>query len=149
MSARTLRARGAALLAAMITVTVVATLASAALWDQWRSVEVETAERTRIQAHWLLQGALDWARLVLREDARTSTVDHLGEPWAIPLHEARLSEFLALGQTESSTDDLAQTSFLSGRITDLQSRYNLTNLVQRGKIVPVELDTLKRLKIKL
>ncbi|MEY2953604.1 MAG: hypothetical protein RLZZ401_1691, partial [Pseudomonadota bacterium] len=35
--------RGAALLAAMLTVTLVASLASAALWQQWRSVEVEAA----------------------------------------------------------------------------------------------------------
>jgi len=32
--------RGAALLAAMLTVTLVATLAATALWQQWRSVEV-------------------------------------------------------------------------------------------------------------
>ena len=37
--------RGAALLAAMITVALVATLAAAALWRQWRGVEVEGAER--------------------------------------------------------------------------------------------------------
>ena len=37
--------RGAALLAAMITVTLVATLAAGALWRQWRGVEVEGAER--------------------------------------------------------------------------------------------------------
>ena len=38
---------GAALLAAMLTVTLVATLASAAMWQQWRSTEVEAAERAR------------------------------------------------------------------------------------------------------
>ena len=62
------RSRGAALLTAMLTVTLVATFAAAALWQQWRSVEVETAERDRLQAAWVLSGALDWARLILRED---------------------------------------------------------------------------------
>ena len=62
--------RGAALLAAMLTVTLVATFAAAALWQQWRSVEVEAAERTRVQSAWVLIGALDWSRLILREDAR-------------------------------------------------------------------------------
>ncbi len=49
---------GAALLAAMLTVTLVASFAAAAMWQQWRSVEVETAERARIQAAWILIGAL-------------------------------------------------------------------------------------------
>ncbi|MDP3206032.1 MAG: type II secretion system protein GspK, partial [Hydrogenophaga sp.] len=67
----------------MLTVTLVATLASAALWQQWRSTEVEQAERQRVQAGWILTGALDWARLILREDARSNqnsgNADHLGE----------------------------------------------------------------------
>ncbi|MBE0589263.1 MAG: general secretion pathway protein GspK, partial [Hydrogenophaga sp.] len=80
------RQRGAALLLAMLVVTLVATLASAAVWQQWRSAEVEAAERQRVQASWILTGALDWARLILREDARgnrnSGHADHLGEPWA-------------------------------------------------------------------
>jgi general secretion pathway protein K len=43
--------RGAALLTAMLTVALVATLASAALWQQWRQVEIEIAERGRSQRH--------------------------------------------------------------------------------------------------
>ena len=39
------RQSGAALLLAMLTVALVATLASAALWQQWRAIEVEGAER--------------------------------------------------------------------------------------------------------
>ncbi|MBV5297826.1 MAG: general secretion pathway protein GspK, partial [Rhodoferax sp.] len=62
--------RGAALLAAMLTVALVATFAAGALWQQWKSIEVEGAERQRSQARWLLTGALDWARVILREDAR-------------------------------------------------------------------------------
>ena len=58
-------ARGAALLTAMLTVTLVASLAAAALWQQWRSVEVEAAERARSQSLWVLTGALDWARPTL------------------------------------------------------------------------------------
>ena len=61
--------RGAALISAMLVVTLVATLASVALWQQWRHVEVESAERHRVQSSWLLNGALDWSRLILREDA--------------------------------------------------------------------------------
>lgn len=124
--------QGAALLLAMLTVTLVATMAAAAMWQQWRATEVETAERQRMQASWILTGALDWSRLILREDARANqnsgNGDHLGEPWAMPLEEARLSSFLAVDKN-NNTDDVLQ-AFLSGEIIDLQSRMNFTNLVR-------------------
>ena len=124
--------RGAALLLAMLVVTLVATLASAALWQQWRSTEVESAERQRVQASWLLTGAVDWARLILREDARsnrnTGSADHLGEPWATPLEEAQLSSFLA-ADPRNNTDDLLP-AYLSGEIVDAQAKLNAYNLVR-------------------
>ena len=122
--------RGAALLAAMLTVTLVATFAASALWQQFRSTEIESAERSRVQASWILTGSLDWARLILREDARAGEVDHLGEPWAVPLNEARLSSFLAVDASVSATEPGGELdAFLSGQITDLQSRLNVTNLI--------------------
>lgn len=125
--------RGAALLMAMLTVALIATFAAAALWQQWRAVEVETAERSRVQSRWLLTGALDWARMLLREDATPngSSVDHLGEPWAVPLQEARLSSFLAAERGAANVDTTPDVmdAFLSGQIIDLQSQMNLANLV--------------------
>jgi general secretion pathway protein K len=129
------RSKGAALLLAMLTVTLVSTLAASALWQQWRGIEVETAERSRLQASWVLVGALDWARLILLEDARTSAVDHLGEPWAIPLQESRLSSFLAADKsTTADPGDTLPQAFLSGVITDQQARLNVFNLVDGGKL---------------
>ncbi len=132
--------RGAALLAAMLTVTLVATFAAAALWQQWRAVEVETAERARMQAAWVLVGAIDWSRLILMEDGRgggANTTDNLGEPWAIPLEEARLTSFLAADKNVASDAlDGLPDAFLSGRIVDAQSKLNVRNLVEVGK--PVE-----------
>ncbi len=131
--ARRAQSKGAALLLAMLTVTLVATLAASALWQQWRGIEVESAERSRLQASWVLVGALDWARLILREDARSSSVDHLGEPWAIPLEEARLSTFLAADKTTTlDKEDTLPQAFLSGVITDQQARLNVFNLVYSG-----------------
>lgn len=136
--------RGAALLTAMVIVTLVATLAAAMVWQQWRAVQAEATERARIQSAWILAGALDWSRLILREDARAGGPDHLGEPWAVPLAEARLSSFLAVDK--DNTDD-APEAFLSGTITDAQARYNLRNLFeeQEDKVIPAELAILKRL----
>ncbi|CAN5917885.1 type II secretion system minor pseudopilin GspK [soil metagenome] len=130
------RQRGAALLAAMLTVTLVATFAAAALWQQWRATEVEAAERSRVQASWVLIGALDWSRLILREDARAGGPDSLSEPWAVPLEEARLSSFLA--EDKNIASDALEglpDAFLSGRIVDAQSKLNVMNLVSGGKPV--------------
>lgn len=143
-AARANRQRGAALLVAMVILTLVATLAAGMVWQQWRAVEVEAAERARTQASWILTGAHDWARLILREDSRTPGVDHLGEPWAVPLAEARLSTFLAADR--SNTADEGPEAFLSGSIADAQARYNLRNLVdQEGKLDPNQLRVLERL----
>lgn len=133
---RAARQRGAALLMAMLTVTLVATFAAASLWQQWRGVEVEGTERARLQAAWVLVGALDWSRLILREDGRAGGPDHLNEPWALPLQEARLSDFLAADKNNTVSDvDAAdaQQAFLSGQIVDAQSFLNATNLTQPGK----------------
>lgn len=138
------RQRGAALLAAMLTVTLVATFAAAALWHQWRALEVESAERARVQSGWILTGALDWARLILREDARAGGADHLGEPWSVPLQEARLSTFLAADRN-NTVDTASENTFLSGQIIDLQSLLNVTNLVEAGSISEPGLRSFSRL----
>jgi general secretion pathway protein K len=107
-------------------------------------VQVEAAERSRGQSAWILAGALDWTRLILREDARSSAVDHAGEPWATPLAEARLSSFLAADRQATADSDVE--AFLAGSITDAQARYNLRNLfADDGRAVPQELLTLNRL----
>jgi general secretion pathway protein K len=158
--------RGAALLAAMLTVSLVAMLAAGAAWQQWRTVEVESTERQHAQAQWLLLGALDWARIILREDARSGNpeapTDHLAEPWAIPLQEARLSTFLSAQSSSvashktgtnsnnslpdtTSDDALTQQVYLSGQITDLQARMNVTNLLQGNQIDLKTLQAFERL----
>ncbi len=145
--ARQTQQQGAALLTALIIVTLVATLASSMIWQQWRATRIEVAERARAQSAWVLSGALDWARLILREDAKArngSGVDHLGEPWATPLEEARLSTFLAADK--NNTDD-APDAFISGSISDAQSRYNLRNVIDdsENKVSATELPVLRKL----
>ncbi|MGJ7503767.1 type II secretion system minor pseudopilin GspK [Variovorax sp. ZT5P49] len=146
MTATKKRQSGAALLAAMLTVMLVATFAAAALWQQWRAAEVEGAERARVQAAWVLIGALDWSRLILSEDGRTGGADNLTEPWAVPLEEARLTSFLAADKNVSS-DSLEglPDAFLSGRIVDAQSKLNVLSLVDNGKPVPASVATFTRL----
>ncbi|MDZ4076747.1 MAG: type II secretion system minor pseudopilin GspK [Hylemonella sp.] len=140
------RQEGAALLTAMLTVTLVATYAATSLWQQSRGLEVEAAERARSQQAWVLIGALDWARLILREDARTSQIDHLSEPWALPLQESRLSSFLSLDRGEA---EQADEVYLSGQISDLQARLNVANLVLDGRLSEPDLQAWQRLYTRL
>ena len=125
---------GAAILMAMLTVVLVATLASAALWQQWRAMEIESAERSRAQSAWILQGAHDWARLILAEDGRKGGSDNLTEPWSMPLEAARLSTFLAADRSDAILADQAGSALLSGQMFDLQSRLNLRNLIVGDKV---------------
>jgi general secretion pathway protein K len=148
------RQRGAALLLAMVILTLVATLASGMVWQQWRAIQVESAERARTQAAWLLTGALDWSRLILREDGRqtrtgssggsATQVDHLGEPWATPLAPTPLATFLSGGEDSAGG---GINGALSGQIIDAQSRYNLRNLYNAvdAKKAAEELLTLQKL----
>lgn len=143
-----LRQQGAALLLAMLTVTLIASFAAAALWQQWRSTEIEINERARIQSAWLLIGALDWSRLILREDGLADSTDHLAEPWAIPLQEARLSTFLAENTDQAAINDNStdtQDAFLSGYMLDAQARINLFNLSKTGEISTATQTALQKL----
>jgi general secretion pathway protein K len=124
--------RGMALLLAMIVVALITAAAAAMVWQQERAVAIEGAERARAQSAWILNGALDWARLILREDERSARrtgtpVDSLDEPWAQPLAEARLSSFLAADRDNNA--DSGPEAFISGAIEDAQSRLNLRGLV--------------------
>jgi general secretion pathway protein K len=141
--------RGAALLLAMIIMALVTTVAASMVWQQNRAVQVEGAERARSQAGWILSGALDWSRLILREDLRAaqqrkSFYTSLGDTWATPLDEARLSSFLAADKNNNA--DTGPDAFISGAIVDAQSRLNLRNLIDgAGKVVPGQLAALQRL----
>lgn len=141
--------RGAALLMAMLTVSLVATLASAGLWRQWQAIEVERAERDRAQAAWILRGAVDWARLILREDARATPIDHAGEPWAVPLQETRLDSFLAAEGAGTDAPSSVAQALLSGQIVDLQSRLNVGNLIVRDAPSLADLRAFERLFVQL
>jgi general secretion pathway protein K len=137
--------RGAALLVAMLVLTLVGTLAAGMVWQQWRAIEVESAERRRAQGSWILTGAVDLGRVMLRLDGRTPGVDHLQEPWATPLTETSLSSLLS--QDRENNVDGGPEAYLSGGIVDAQARYNLRNLVDPAtrRIIEAELAALSRL----
>ncbi len=140
------RQRGAALITAMLIAALAAVMVSGMFWSQWSAIAREQTAREQSQARWILRGSIDWARLILREDANTSTADYLGEPWSVPLAEARLSTFLAArGQDSAGLPD----AWLEGRIVDAQSRFNLRDLAPAGTVDPQALLAFERLCVAL
>jgi general secretion pathway protein K len=122
------RQRGAAIITALLVVSLAAILVAGILWRQ--QVQVRRIENQRLlaQAQWVARGALDWTRLILRAEADTSpTVTYLGGVWAVPIAKTRLSDFLGkIGEAQAGEG--AQT-YVSGTIEDAQGRFNLRNLV--------------------
>ena len=90
---------GAALLLAMIILTLVSTVAAGMVWQQSRAVQVEAAERARTQAVWILNGALDWGRDIPRL-VRSNRAGGPDEPLVI--QEMNVSSFLAADQKATS-----------------------------------------------
>jgi len=130
-----MRQRGTAVIMAMLVLAAAATLVSGALWQQSALIRETENELAYAQARWLLRGAIDWAGVILQEDARTSSVDHRGEPWAVPLADTRLNE-----------NDGRPPAYLAGSIDDEQGKFNLRNLAAAGAVLdPAELRALQRL----
>jgi general secretion pathway protein K len=135
------RQRGVAVITALLLTTLAITIVASLFWQQQVQVRSIENQRLQLQKQWILRGALDWTRLILREDARHSTVDHLGEPWAVSLAETRLDQYVENGRADTDVPDAA----LSGGIVDAQSRYNLTNLCPDGTINKTEVAAFARL----
>ncbi|MHB1273374.1 MAG: type II secretion system minor pseudopilin GspK [Rhodanobacter sp.] len=108
---------------ALAALAVTAMMVSQSIWS--RRVEL-TAEHA--QARQLVQAGLDWSRAVLSDDRRTSTVDYLGEPWALRLPPIPV-----------------ENGSLTGRIEDQQGKFNLNNLLMDGKLDLAQLDHFQRL----
>ncbi len=129
-----MKQRGSALLLAMLVLAAAAALITGTLWQQGSLIRETENERAYAPARWLLRGAIDWAGVILREDARTSSVDHRGEPWAVPLADTRLNE-----------DDGRPAAYLAGTIDDEQSKFNLRDLLSGTELNGEEVRSLRRL----
>jgi general secretion pathway protein K len=122
------RERGAAIILALSVVALAALAASAMMVSQGVWIRQMQLSDGRIQGQFMIQAGLDWARAVLNYDRHTSSVDHLGEPWAMRLPPIPF-----------------ENGSLSGYLEDQQARFNLNNLVKNGKIDAGQLETFRRL----
>lgn len=136
------RQHGVAIITALLLTTLAVTIVASLFWQQRVQVKSIENQRMQLQKKWILRGAIDWARLILREDGRQSyKVDHLGEPWAVKLEDTRLDQYVENGRTDTEDSDAS----LSGQIVDAQGMYNLNNLATDGYVDQREVDAFGRL----
>ncbi|MES2015381.1 MAG: type II secretion system minor pseudopilin GspK [Pseudomonadota bacterium] len=119
------RQRGVAVITALLLTTLAVTIVASLFWQQQVQVRTMENQRLHLQTKWILRGALDWARLVLRQDGMDSPgYTSLTAVWNTPLAETRLDQYIERERVQGEIFDAT----LSGRIIDATSRYNLTNL---------------------
>lgn len=146
---KTSRQAGVAIITALVVVAAATVAVSAMMWRQAIAVRKVENQAALGEARWLARSALDWARLILVQDARTSAVDHLGELWALPLAETRVvddaSQATPMTTAPTDTTDDSEAAFVSGRMRDAQARFNLTGLVAGDRFDDTQLAILARL----
>jgi general secretion pathway protein K len=123
------RQNGVAIVTALLVVVLSTVLVSGVIWRIYKVSRSVQNEASKIQARQVMQSAVEWASVILREDARVSATDTLAEPWAVPLADTRLNESL---KPQISGTDNNTNARLSGEIEDAQARFNLFNLTQTG-----------------
>jgi general secretion pathway protein K len=125
-----------ALLLTTLAVAIVASL----FWQQQVQVRSMENQRLQLQTKWILRGALDWSKLVL-DTFRGGQHTSLDQPWATPLAETRLDQYIERERIEGENFDAT----LSGSVTDACSRYNLRNLAGDNGPDEEQINVFKRL----
>ena len=124
------RQRGVAVLTAMLVLTLGTMIAVNMMWDASLQQRRASTGLAADQGLAYLQGAEAWAGDILRQDkVDAPQSDHLGEPWAAELPPLPVDG-----------------GAISGRLEDLQSRFNLNNLVtQQGAVDSAAVAQFERL----
>ncbi|WP_085317121.1 type II secretion system minor pseudopilin GspK [Derxia lacustris] len=112
-------ARGVAVVTALLIVALATIAVSGLMWRQQVQARMVENHLALGQDRWLARAAIDWARLVLKEDNKNA-YDHLGEVWAVPIAETRIADAQGTRDREA---------WLAGAIADEQAKFNLLNLV--------------------
>jgi len=117
-----------AVITAILVVALVASAASFMAWQQQLWLRQVENLGGQAQSRVVALAALQWARSALAQDARSSSVDHLGEGWAQPLSPLPV-----------------EGGELSGGLSDQQGLFNLNSLVREGKASAADLAVFQKL----
>jgi general secretion pathway protein K len=129
------RARGVALITAMLITALTGSLAAGLSWDNALDVRRTMVLLFHEQGMQVALGAESWIRNILRDDGIESQTDHLGELWA--------SELPGL-----PVDNDSVQGAVTGQIIDLQGRFNVNNLIDsNGEVNQDILEQFQRLLV--
>ena len=121
------RQQGVAIITALLLTTLSITIVASLFWQQQVQVRSMENQRLHLQTKWILRGALDWARLVLRQDGMDSPeYTSLRSVWSTPLADTRLDQYIERERVEGEVFNAT----LSGRVLDACARFNLANLAE-------------------
>lgn len=127
------RNRGVALITAMLISALAAMVATDLAWDNALDVRRTTVMLHRDQALQIALGAESWLISILHQDLEDSQTDTLCEIWAQELPGLPI-----------------EGGEVSGRVVDLQGRFNINNLVNdSGAVEPDALEQFQRLLMAL
>lgn len=125
--------RGVALITAMLITALAGSVAAGLSWDNALDVRRTMAMLYREQAIEVAVGSEGWVRSILVADQAETQSDHLGEIWATEIPALPIDSEAVQGQ-------------ILGRISDLQGRFNINNLLDSdGEVDQVSFEQFERL----
>jgi general secretion pathway protein K len=113
------RARGVALITALLIASLTASIAARLGWDSALDARRTMVLLYRDQAIQVAVGSEGWVRQILADDLAGSTNDHLDEIWASDIPPLPIDSEAVQGQ-------------IWGQLEDLQGRFNVNNLIDGG-----------------
>jgi len=126
-----------AVVSALLIVAVIAAMAAALLGRQSAFIRTTQGDQFRTQARWQLRGEVSQAQRTLRAEAVREPTTRLDGAWNRPY----------VGQLagQASGQVAVEGGRLFSEITDEQGKFNLRNLVDRGRLDIAEAEVFMRL----
>lgn len=122
------RQRGVALITAILIVSVCSILAVSMMFRAQLDIRRAQNLVSGDQAYLYTLGAESLAKVMLVRDIKQNRIDHIEEQWALPIAGLPIEH-----------------GILSGKLDDLQGRFNLNNLIDGGVISSVDTAQFSRL----
>jgi len=127
---------GAALLPAIVLMALVSILAVGVSWIGYASTARVQSQRDMGQAKYIADAMIDYARWILVTDqlgqaGGSALMDHLAEPWAIPIPHSRLQMLFGAEMSEEDKRVFGSAT-IAGAISDEQGKYNINTLFLPG-----------------